>query len=279
MTKINVRSPIITPQELNALISEKQRTDIKILDTTFVLPTSKEDPKENFEKNHIPSAQFFDIKTVADPESDLPHMLPPKEIFEKAMANLGIENNDMVVIYGQNGWIMGPARAWWMFRVFGHKNVMVLDGGLNGWIEANYETTSRKSELSASSYEAVEPNLSLVVDKQQVENISTHQTHPILDARPANRFSGETPEPRDNMRAGHIPNSMNIPCSQLVDDNGFIKSKEQLKQLFQNIDLEKRIITTCGSGVTACALTLALHHLGHENVAVYDGSWSEWGRT
>ncbi|MBI1301515.1 MAG: hypothetical protein GC137_07640 [Alphaproteobacteria bacterium] len=282
MTKTRLQNPIITPQELNALISKKESADVKVLDATFVLPTSEENPQESFDQNHIPSAQFFDIKTVADPNSDLPHMLPPKDIFESALSKLGIENTDLVVIYGQNGWIMGPARAWWMFKVFGHENVVVLDGGLNGWKKYGFETTSDKSLYPISFYKASEPNLTLVVDKQEVEKISTNKTHPILDARPANRFSGETPEPRENMRAGHIPNSTNIPCSKLVNENGMIKSKEELHGLFQDLKLEnetpERVITSCGSGVTACALTLALHHIGYKNVAVYDGSWSEWGR-
>lgn len=279
-----VKTGIINPQDISLLEEEVKNIGNRIVfvDATFVLPTSTENIHDNFKNKRIGGAVFFDIKSVADKSSPLPHMLPDETTFEQAMSALGIRNDDTLILYGQHGMIMGPARVWWMFKGFGHDNVLVMNGGLPAWEKAGLETTSGPEKpLEKSHYKAKPFNTSMVTDINQVLESSTKSSCPIIDARPAERFCGETPEPRAGMRAGHIPNSLNLPCSALVDITGQFKAPEQLDALFKEAGIthEKcpRIMTTCGSGITACALALALYHLGYENVAVYDGSWSEWG--
>ncbi len=266
---------------LEQYIAQKNKR-IVFLDTTFVLPTSNENIAENFRNKHIPNALFFDIKAIANKSSSLPHMLPNKQAFEKAVSALGITNDDVIITYGQHGMIMGPARVWWMLKGFGHKDVMVLNGGLPAWIKSGCKTTSEQTKpLKPSQYKASEFKDTAVTDIIELKKICEECELPIIDARPKIRFNGQTSEPREGMRSGHIPNSKNLPCSTLVNDNGELKSKDELKRLFEKIGItsenQKQIITTCGSGITACALSLALHHIGQQNVSVYDGSWSEWG--
>ena len=279
-----IHEGIIECSDIKSLQTLAQQSERRIvfLDSTFVLPNSDEDIVKNFASCHIPNALFFDIKAVADPQSDLPHMIPEKHIFENALSELGIHNSDIVITYGQHGMIMGPARVWWMFRGFGHNDVLVLNGGLPSWKEEGFETQSGESfAIKKTNYQAKTFNQDICTDMQCVINISEQRHCPIIDARPAERFDGSSPEPREGMRSGSIPNSVNLPCSQLVNADGKFKTKDELKALFKNIgiDAEKQqqLVTTCGSGITACALSLALFHIGIFEVAVYDGSWSEWG--
>ncbi len=258
--------------------AKESNTNVVFIDATFVLPTSDIDILQNFENQHIPDALFFNIKDIADKNSDLPHMLPPAHVFEAALSNLGISNNDLVILYGQHGMIMGPARVWWMLKGFGHTNTLVLNGGLPAWlgeglpIESGPQRKTSKKQYSARPF-----------DQDKVINMATLSQSieiPIIDARPSARFSGASPEPRSGMRSGHIPKSINIPCSHLVNDHGLFKSSENIKQLFSSAGLpldNSPVIATCGSGITACALALALYSIGHTNVSIYDGSWSEWG--
>lgn len=249
------------------------------LDCTFVLPTSDDNVHDNFHQGHIDTARFFDIEAVCDKTSDLPHMLPSQEIFERAMRELGLKHDDLLILYGQHGMIMGPARVWWMMRGFGHHRVAVLDGGLPAWVDAGFKIeTGAANDIAPSDYSSAEFDMSHVLSMDEMIAISESAACPVLDARPAPRFHGDAPEPRADMRSGHIPNSSNLPCSTLIDEHGCFKSKEELEALFADHDRSKRIIATCGSGITACALALALYHIGCPHVAVYDGSWSEWGR-
>lgn len=253
-------------------------TKVVFLDATFVLPGSGANIHDNYKQQHIDGALFFDIACVCDTESDLPHMLPSRDVFEQTMRRLGIQNSDIIIVYGQNGMLMGPARVWWMLKGFGHHNVVVLNGGLPAWIGEGLLTVSgEQPNLKASEYSAVEFDRMNVITLEEMTTISDGSICTILDARPEARFSGEAQEPRAGMRSGHIPNSTNLACSQLVDEHGRFKTKLQLSKLLDSVDLSGRVVTTCGSGITACALALALYHLGHEDVAVYDGSWSEWG--
>ncbi len=253
------------------------------LDCSFVLPTSKEDVFVNFVHERIPGARFFDIKSTCDQDSDLPHMLPDDAAFADYMRSLGIMNDDFVILYGQSGMIMGPARVWWMMRGFGHRKVCVLNGGLPAWKAHGFPLQGGEPDGFNSSYYKAQPFMARsVVALEEMINISERALCPILDARPAERFNGTLPEPREGMRSGHIPNSLNLPCSALVDAQGLIKSEADLYDLFAEKGLKfdsppERIVTTCGSGITACALALALYHIGFNNVGVYDGSWSEWG--
>ncbi|MGH1455466.1 MAG: sulfurtransferase [Alphaproteobacteria bacterium] len=251
------------------------------IDCTFLLPGSKANAYENYAHEHIEKSKFFDIEKVSDSTNPLPHMLPDKECFESALSKTGIHNNDILILYGQNGMIMGPCRVWWMFKGFGHQDVMILNGGLPAWRTANLPTVNTPSSLnSISEYNVQSFNAKFVVNLQDVNSVSENKSGVIIDARPHARFLGSAPEPREGMRCGHIPNSINIPCSLLVDAHGMLKSKNELASLFTPLNLSAKgdkIITTCGSGITACALFLALHFLEYTNISVYDGSWSEWG--
>lgn len=286
MTDIDINAiidrGIITPDELHDLMHSpaKGQPSLKILDGTFVLPGSDVDPRQEFSNRHISGARFFDIEAISDKNSDLPHMLPPEDQFEDAVSILGIGNQDLIVVYGQSGLIMGPARVWWMFRTFGHEKICVLDGGLPAWEAEGYKITDLENKIDEQSFEA-NFNDKLVRDKAQVLSASEQAKASILDARPAPRFNGEVPEPRAGMRAGHIENSHNIPAQTLVDaETGRLKRTEELKALLKSyIDQDStEIITTCGSGVTACVIALALFNCGTKNASVYDGSWSDWGR-
>lgn len=224
---------IISPEELHALMQSPGRgSRLKILDGTFVLPGNDTAAEQEFARAHIDGAQFFDIETVSDKGTDLPHMLPPTSQFENAVSNMGIGNDDFVVVYGQSGLVMGPARVWWMFRAFGHHAVCVLDGGLPAWIKAGYPVTNKKTEAAASaSFQAI-ADTTLLSTKDQVQRASETKSALILDARPAPRFNAETPEPRPGMRAGHIDNAHNVPAQSLVDaQTGKLKPANELKQM------------------------------------------------
>lgn len=275
------KTGVISSDELLQLL-ETENDNVKILDASFVLPGADTDPFEEFQKSHIEGAQFFDIKAFADPNSTAPHMLCCAEDFSEKISAMGISNDDHVVIYGQSGMIMGPARAWWSFKIFGHENVAVLDGGLPAWLNKNLPVTSEPTRKALPSQYQARFQPQYVRNIEEVDKAS-QAGEVILDARPAARFSGETPEPRAEMRSGHIPGSYSLPCSSLVSpETGCLRSADELSTLFsdyippQNTD---SIILSCGSGVTACALALGLHSLEHNNWSVYDGSWSEWGHT
>lgn len=273
-----IESGLIQPEDLQQIISQ---SDVKILDASFVLPTSPESPQMNFIKERIGGAAFFDINLICDQNSHLPHMLPGSHGFEEAVSTLGISNDDLVVIYGQSGIAMGPARAWWMFRVFGHDNVCVLNGGLPAWKRLGFPVdTAPPSHITAVDFVA-EYHLDLVSELKTVRKAvdERDRTVKILDARPEERFTGEKQEPRAELRSGHMPGSVNIPCMSLIDqETGMLKTKDELLDIL-SFYMDDDIITTCGSGVTACVIALAFYNLGLKNVPVYDGSWSEYGQS
>ncbi len=277
MTK-PVTSPVVSTKELFELLKSAPHT-MKILDASYALPGKSEDPKEMFAGKRIAGTQFFDIKEAADHGNSLPHMLPLSEEFATYASSLGLSNSDRIVIYGQSGMVMGPARAWWMFRVFGHDNVQVLDGGLPAWEVAGYPLETSTPTPAVPGTFSVEFRPELVVDMQAVRDASKTGKTQILDARAEERFSGAVPEPRPGLRSGHIPSSKNVPCASLVDSDGRLKSDSDLESIFKTagFDKSKGVLSSCGSGVTACMTVLALHKLGIHDVPVYDGSWSEWG--
>jgi len=277
-----IKSGIIEPQQLNELLSGEHTDTIKILDATFVLPTSSENPHGNFVRERIGNAQFFDVDKICDPHSTLPHMLCTADSFAQRISRLGISNDDLVVVYAQTGMIMGPARAWWMFRVFGHDKVCVLNGGLPAWRAEGLPLNTQPPAPPASSNGGftASKNENLVINKQAMLDSLNNASCTIFDARPAERFEGKASEPRPGMRSGHIPGSANIPCSLLVDGKtGKLKPTEEIKAAFaqKGFSPDKDVHLTCGSGITACFLALALYHTGHTKTRVYDGSWSEWG--
>jgi thiosulfate/3-mercaptopyruvate sulfurtransferase len=249
---------------------------LRVLDASFYLPTEQKNAREEFEKAHIPGARFFDIEDIADTESTLPHMLPAAGRFARKVASLGVGNGDRVVIYDQKGIFSAP-RAWWMFAHFGHAEVAVLDGGLPAWraagqqVEAGWPADPEPAQYVARHYATQVRGLG-----DMLHNLESG-AELVIDARPAGRFAGTAPEPRPGLPSGHIPGAMNLPASDLVVD-GRMKSPAALRAAFAAVgaDGSRPVVTSCGSGVSACVLSLGLHLAGLPEGAVYDGSWTEW---
>jgi thiosulfate/3-mercaptopyruvate sulfurtransferase len=250
---------------------------VKILDASHHLPTAGRNAKEEFAEKHIPGAIFFDIDAVSDPDADLPHMWPSAEQFAEQMGALGISNDDKVVVYDTVG-PTGAARVWQTFRIFGHTNVALLNGGLRKWEAEGRPVTAEVTDYPPKRYKASKAEARIRSREQMLANIE-HPVEQVLDARAAGRFKAIDPEPRAGMRGGHIPGSLNLPYPQLLGEHGTYKSADELKAAFDAAGIEqgKPIATTCGSGVTACTLALGLYLIGRDDVAIYDGSWSEWG--
>ncbi|MFT5637388.1 MAG: thiosulfate/3-mercaptopyruvate sulfurtransferase, partial [Paracoccaceae bacterium] len=226
---------------------------------------------------HIPNARFFDIDEISDAKSDLPHMAPPAEKFISRMRAMGIGDGHQVVVYDAVG-IMSAARVWWLFHLMGKTDTAVLDGGLPKWIAEGREVEDMPPILR-DRHMTAQRNAQLVKSVTQVAAAAKLKDAQILDARSSARFKGEAPEPRAGLRSGHIPNSKNLPFPMLINGDGTLKSNAKLAEIMENakIDINAPIITTCGSGVTAAIINLALERLGHKHHAVYDGSWAEWG--
>ncbi|HET7409876.1 MAG TPA: 3-mercaptopyruvate sulfurtransferase [Paracoccaceae bacterium] len=251
--------------------------DIRILDASMYLPTDGRNGREIYRAKHIPGARFFDIDEIADEHSSLPHMLPPVEKFVARVRRMGIGDGHKIVVYDQQG-IYSAARVWWMFRVFGHHDVAVLDGGLPKW-EAEGRPIETQAPEPRERHFTARGNPDLVRDVTQVARAVKLGDEQIVDARAPGRFRGDEPEPRQGLRAGHMPGAMNVHFRTLLNDDQTMKSPEDLRAVFEaaGVDLARPIVTTCGSGVTAAILSLALARIGHEQNAVYDGSWVEWG--
>lgn len=270
-------SQLISVETLHSFL-EKDRP-IRLLDASFALPGSGVDVQADFEAGHLPGAQFFDVNRIADLSTDLPHMLPSAEDFAGAISGLGISSDDLVVVYHNTGIPYACARAWWMFRVFGHDNVRVLDGGMAAWSAAGLSLESGRSPAPAYGMFNARFHPEMVCDKDHIRLIVDHkETATILDARSKERFDGSVPEPRPGLVSGHIPGSLNLPFGDMINsETGRFKSPDALKAIFDGMDLSGEIVTSCGSGVTACVLTLGLNEAGYDNIRVYDGSWAEWG--
>ena len=251
--------------------------DLRLLDASWYLPDAGRDPQAEYHAAHIPGARFFDIEEISDARSDLPHMVPPVEKFMSRMRAMGVGDGHQVVIYDGAG-LLSAARVWWLFKLMGHRDVAVLDGGLPKW-QAGGHPTEDMPPIVKDRHLTVRFQNHLVRDVTQVSQASKLGTTQIVDARAATRFRGEAPEPREGLRAGHIPGSRNVPYTLLLNDDKTMKSPQDTRAVFEEagVDLNKPIITSCGSGVTAAILGLALQRLGHDNWSLYDGSWAEWG--
>jgi thiosulfate/3-mercaptopyruvate sulfurtransferase len=251
--------------------------DLRILDASWYLPDMNRNAKAEYDAAHIPGARFFDIDEIADLRSDLPHMMPPVEKFMSRVRAMGVGDGHQIVVYDGMG-LFSAARVWWMFRLMGHKDIAVLDGGLPKW-QAEGHPTEDMPPVIRDRHMTVTRQAHMVKDVTQVAAASKLGDYEIIDARGAERFRGEVPEPREGLRAGHIPNSKNVPFATLLNADGTMKSPEDTRAVFEaaNVNLDKPAILSCGSGVTAAILALALERQGHDRHAVYDGSWSEWG--
>jgi thiosulfate/3-mercaptopyruvate sulfurtransferase len=251
--------------------------DLRILDGSWFLPTSGRDAKAEYDAAHIPGARFFDIDDIADTRSTLPHMAPPMEKFISRMRAMGVGDGHQVVVYDGAGIFSAP-RVWWTFRLMGKTDIAVLDGGLPKWLAEGRPVEDMPPNLR-DRHITVQRHAELVKDVTQVAAASKLGDYEIIDARAPGRFAGVEPEPRPGLRMGHIPGSKNVHFATLLNPDGTMKSPEALRALFEaaGVDLKKPVITTCGSGVNAAMLALALERIGHRNHAVYDGSWAEWG--
>jgi thiosulfate/3-mercaptopyruvate sulfurtransferase len=252
--------------------------DLRLLDASWYLSGTERDGHAEYSQRHIPGARFFDIDQIADKRSALPHMVPPVEMFMSRMRAMGIGDGHQVVVYDGSG-LFSAARVWWLFRLMGKTDVAVLDGGLPKWLAEGHPVTD-EDPLIRDRHMTVSRQNRLVRDVTEVAAAAKLRTHQIVDARAPDRFRGDAPEPREGMRSGHIPGSKNVPFKTLLNFDGTMKDPDAIRAVFvaAGVDLAKPIITTCGSGVTAAVLFLALDRIGHVDHALYDGSWTEWGQ-
>jgi thiosulfate/3-mercaptopyruvate sulfurtransferase len=251
---------------------------IRVVDASWYLPGSGRDAAAEYRAGHIPGAVFFDIDAISDQRSPLPHMLPSAADFATAMARLGLNDSDTLVIYDGSGVNLSAGRVWWTFRTFGHDLVAVLDGGMGKWRAEQRAIELGTITLPQGNFTA-RLDASAVRDLAAVRANIVNRAEQLVDVRSRGRFVGIEPEPRPGLRAGHVPGSINLPFTELVSGDGTLLKPEALRRRLAEagVDLNRPVVATCGSGTSACALVLSLHSLGHTQTAVYDGAWSEWG--
>jgi thiosulfate/3-mercaptopyruvate sulfurtransferase len=275
MAGIAAEDPVVSTAWLAEHLGDA--AGVQVVDATLPMVGQAGEGRDSYLAAHIPGAVFFDINAIADPATDLPHMLPSPEGFAEAASALGLRRDATIVVYDAHGIYSAP-RVWWTLRVMGFPKVFVLDGGLKKWRAEGRPVDTTERPLPPADVEpAFDPGL--VYDLQAVRNALERGGAQVVDARPAARFRGEAAEPRAGLRSGHMPGSRNLPFGEVVNPDGTLKSAGELRAVFDTarVDLAAPIVTSCGSGVTAATLALALARLGREDVAVYDGSWTEWG--
>jgi len=253
--------------------------NVRLLDATFKLPGVLPLPKDDYLAAHIPGAVYFDVDAVSDHSNPLPHMFPSATQFGRDVGALGVSNGDTVVIYDAGGWVAAP-RVWWMFLSYGHRDVRILNGGLKKWRAEGRAVQSGEVTAKPAIFNATYDERRIRSIQQMIANVAS-RAEQVIDARAADRFEGRAAEPRPGIRAGHIPGALNLPYNNLFDAaTGTMKPLEDLRKAFAGagVDTAKPIVTSCGSGVSAAVLTLALYRLGVDDTALYDGSWSEWGK-
>jgi len=260
------------------LAAHLEAPDVRIVDGSYYLPHEGLDPRVEYESQHIPRAVFFDIDEIADTASPLPHMVPPPEKFSSRVRKLGLGDGVRIVVYDQRG-LMSAPRVWWTFRYFGHEDVAVLDGGLPKWLREGRPVEDGPATAGERHF-TPRINRLLIHDREQMLRNLTSCREQVLDARATGRFAGRDPEPRPGLRGGHIPGSLSLPYTALLDPaTQTLLPPDLLRARFvaAGVDMTRPVVTTCGSGITAAVLALGLHLAGHADVAVYDGSWAEWG--
>ncbi|KAK6123876.1 hypothetical protein DH2020_042367 [Rehmannia glutinosa] len=294
MQSLSTDEPVVSVDWLHANLREP---DVKVLDASWYMPDEQRNPLQEYQVAHIPGALFFDLDGISDRTTNLPHMLPSEEAFAAAISALGIENKDGLIVYDGKG-IFSAARVWWMFRVFGHDRIWVLDGGLLRWRSSGFDVESSASSDSILKASAASDAIERVYQGHRVGPITFHtsfqphlvwtleqvqknideQTHQHLDARSKARFDGVAPEPRKGIPSGHIPGADVFPFPRMLDGSQTLLPADELKKRFEQegISLDSPVLTSCGTGVTACILALGLHRLGKTDAPMYDGSWTEW---
>ena len=274
----------MTAEALPALVStgwlaeRLGRPGLRVLDASWYLPAAGRNAPAEYAAGHIPGAVFFDLDATSDPTTTLPHMLPPADRFARQMSALGLADADDLVVYDGSGTNISAARAWWTFRAFGHARTAVLDGGIGKWRAEGRPLEQGAVRLPAARFTArLDP--SVVRSLADIQANLERRAEQVVDLRPAGRFAGVDPEPRPGLRGGHIPGSRSLPHTELVAPDGTLLPPETLRRRLAEagIDPARPVVATCGSGTSACTLALALHVLGREGTAVYDGSWTEWG--
>jgi thiosulfate/3-mercaptopyruvate sulfurtransferase len=260
------------------LAGQAGKPNIVVVDASYYLPAQKRDPKAEFAQQHIPGAVFFDIDEIADTASPLPHMLPSAEKFSARVRKLGLGDGNKIVVYDTTP-MLGATRVWWMFRAMGHKDVAVLDGGLPKWMKEGHPVTDDPTPPRERHFTARLDN-TLLRSVDDVKSLVDSKREQIVDARAANRFRGEVPEPRPGLRAGHMPGAFNLPYNELLDpQTGTMLPADKLgaRIAASGLDPSKKVTASCGSGVSACVVALGLYLTGAPEAAIYDGSWTEWG--
>jgi len=273
-----VSTPKTSLIETDELERELEAPDVVIIDATWFLPPEGKNPREEYLAEHIPGAIFFDIDEIADANAATAHMMPSPEKFSSRVRQMGIGDGQRIIIYDRHGLFTAP-RVWWMFRVMGAEEVSVLNGGLPKWKAERRPLAMGEPAVRTPRHFTPRHNLDLVRDVDDMKALLADKSAEIVDARAADRFVGRSPEPRPDLRAGHIPGAHNVPYKMLLNPDGTLKSREAIQEIFadSDVDLQKPVVTTCGSGITACVVALALSEAGHRRTAVYDGSWAEWG--
>ena len=260
----------------NWLKNNLNNPNLVILDCTWYLPSANIKGKKEYLKEHIPGSYYFDIDKISDMKSKLPHMLPSKKIFEKKIKYMGINNDSIIITYSKSS-LMGASRVWWMFKYFGHKKIAVLDGSIEKWTRENKLLTNKLPKKKKQRYFA-SPNKIWLKTYSEIKNNLKNKKFLVVDARHKNRFKGLEKEPRKGLKKGHIPNSKNIFWGQMITKNGTLINKKKIKEKFSKlIKYKDKISFSCGSGVSACVLSLSLYHALDIKGSVYDGSWAEWG--
>lgn len=277
--------PLVTPEWLQARLDDP---DVRVLDASWYLPAMQRDARAEYRSAHIPGALFADLDELSDPDTHLPHMLPSAAAFARAMGErFGVDEHVHVVVYDDSGVNLSAPRLWWMLRVFGHERASVLDGGLRAWRAAGLPLEAGEVAITPRVFPVRQPRADLVRSLEDVQALvparaarASGDIPQLVDARAAARFAGEADEPRPGLRRGHIPGSRNLPFTEVVDPaTGRLLPPSELASRFRaaGLDPDRPVVASCGSGTSACALLLALHVLGNDRAALYDGSWAEWG--